>query len=632
MNIELLLTVSVQAAALILLIALAGFIKRLSPKVRYALWLIPAARLVLPFSIELESPLSLMGVLKSLTGTAATTVSTPAASAIYAPSLVNAVSGASVASKNVTADAVLAAAQPAATALSTTKLLLIIWLAGVAVSLCYAACVNIAFFVRSAREREYVCDKDGLAVFKLEGLASPCLAGILKPHILVNATALRSSATLSFALAHERAHYEQMDHVWALIRSLICCAYWFNPFVWLAAVLSRRDCELACDERVMRGFDSVERERYGMALISLLCGRKGVMPPLSASRALTGSKRAIKTRIDNIASKPAFSKAATALALAFIMLLSAFACAAPSTQPEPDKEAPATVDAPSGTGEIKSDIEPTPGVEPEVTAIYPKLELVTENGTFTFAAGEQDPELAELIEKCIFGSLVLSAAWPGVDVEEYKPYIVLNQQLITNDSEETHKYYAFVMNGKPCLQGGMYTALFMDNFKALLSVIETSSDPAALEAAAQLRVRGGASAFDASAYTQAHGRAVADVALSLVGKGYALNGYGPDSFDMAGLVYYALNEAGVKMNRLAAKDYYEIGYDVSGIENLLPGDIILFSFDNVAEAGAQINGCGIYVGDGDMVIASSSEAKVRKTSIDLDYFRHHFHSGRRLWQ
>ena len=45
--------------------------------------------------------------------------------------------------------------------------------------------------------------------------------------------------------------------------------HWYNPLVWAAAILSKRDAELACDEAVLRLLGEAERQSYGETLISL---------------------------------------------------------------------------------------------------------------------------------------------------------------------------------------------------------------------------------------------------------------------------------------------------------------------------------------------------------------------------
>lgn len=51
-------------------------------------------------------------------------------------------------------------------------------------------------------------------------------------------------------LRHELTHLRHLDFLWSLCRTAAVTVYWWNPFIWLAAICSKRDAELACDEAV----------------------------------------------------------------------------------------------------------------------------------------------------------------------------------------------------------------------------------------------------------------------------------------------------------------------------------------------------------------------------------------------
>ena len=85
---------------------------------------------------------------------------------------------------------------------------------------------------------------------------------------------------------------------------LVCqCVYWFDPFVWLAAALARRDCELACDARVLRGLDGESRAAYGRALLGLVTVRPGGGQLLSGATTMQLGKKSLTERITLIAKK-----------------------------------------------------------------------------------------------------------------------------------------------------------------------------------------------------------------------------------------------------------------------------------------------------------------------------------------
>lgn len=107
-----------------------------------------------------------------------------------------------------------------------------------------------------------------------------------------------------------------------------------------------------------------------------------------------------------------------------------------------------------------------------------------------------------------------------------------------------------------------------------------------------------------------------------LGKPYILGAKGPNSFDCSGLVYYCLNQAGYKIDYMTSGGWAASSYEtVNGMANLRRGDIICFR-----------GHVGIYLGNGQMLDASSSEGKVRVTdNIDQkDYWVTNFLYGKRV--
>ena len=107
---------------------------------------------------------------------------------------------------------------------------------------------------------------------------------------------------MQHVLEHEMTHYRHGDYIWALLRVGCLVLHWYNPLVWCAALLSRRDAELACDEATIKRLGEEERAAYGRTLIGLTCERRPAV--LITATTMTGSKRSIKERIKLIAQKP----------------------------------------------------------------------------------------------------------------------------------------------------------------------------------------------------------------------------------------------------------------------------------------------------------------------------------------
>ena len=77
-------------------------------------------------------------------------------------------------------------------------------------------------------------------------VSSPCVYGVF-PRIYITPEA-ESSEHLSVILLHEKTHIAHGDHIWNLVRVAAVVLHWWNPVIWVSAILSKRDAELACDE------------------------------------------------------------------------------------------------------------------------------------------------------------------------------------------------------------------------------------------------------------------------------------------------------------------------------------------------------------------------------------------------
>ncbi len=144
-------------------------------------------------------------------------------------------------------------------------------------------------------------------------LPSPCLFGW---SIYLTPAAAESQEILRHVLAHEETHARHLDPLWSLLRCVCLTVYWFNPFVWAAAWCSKTDCELACDEGVLKTLGEDERISYGQTLISLISVKRTGNPLLTATT-MTAGKRQLKDRITRIAQRPRQLMAA-ALAVAVL--------------------------------------------------------------------------------------------------------------------------------------------------------------------------------------------------------------------------------------------------------------------------------------------------------------------------
>jgi beta-lactamase regulating signal transducer with metallopeptidase domain len=210
-------------------------------------------------------------------------------------------------------------------------LLTALWLFGGAVMAILLFAANLRFWrrLRSARI-PYPVPECPYPVFLVEeGLPSPCLFGLFCPAIYLTPAAVATPQTLRHVLAHELTHARQRDPLWSLLRNLCLVIYWFDPLVWAAAIVSRIDCELACDEAALRRLGADERIAYGRTLISLIPVQNRPVNPLLSATTMASGKRQLKERITRIAENRKTAAAALLAvgALAFAVIMFTFTAA-----------------------------------------------------------------------------------------------------------------------------------------------------------------------------------------------------------------------------------------------------------------------------------------------------------------
>ena len=164
-----------------------------------------------------------------------------------------------------------------------------------------------------------------LPVYTAEGLASPCLFGLFRPAIYLTQATAEDQTAIRHILVHEETHYRHGDHVWSLLRCLALALHWWNPLVWLAVIISRRDGELYCDAATLKRLGDEERQAYGETLLSLVTAKPGPWDLLSCSTTMTSGKRSLQERIRWIARRP---KVLVSVSVAVILVaLAAVGCA-----------------------------------------------------------------------------------------------------------------------------------------------------------------------------------------------------------------------------------------------------------------------------------------------------------------
>ena len=131
-----------------------------------------------------------------------------------------------------------------------------------------------------------------------------------------------------------------------------------------------------------------------------------------------------------------------------------------------------------------------------------------------------------------------------------------------------------------------------------------------------------AEALNGTATTDIRNQIVTEAKKHL-GVPYAWGGSTPSGFDCSGYVQYVLQQCGITVPRTTELQA-QVGTPVSK-SNLRPGDLVFLQ--NTYRAG--ISHVGIYIGNNQMIHASSSKG-VTISDLTSSYYIEHYHSARQL--
>lgn len=301
--------------------------RTLSPRVRYALWGVVLLRLLVPFQIP---SLSLPASAADLTPELSTISERPIFPNTILVRPIN---------PSVSLDEEDQADLPHSASTIESNLseyyhfggptlsdgVQVVWAAGAGMVLLAVLAANLRFAQKLRQSRRPLPTAGcPLPVYEAEELSSPCLCGVLRPAIYLTPEAAEDRTVRTHVLSHELTHFRHRDHIWSLLRCLALVLHWYNPLVWAAVVLSKRDGELSCDEGTIRQLGEGERIPYGRTLIGLVARRSGAGGVLSCSTTMTGGKKTVQRRIAQLVKQPETKKAALFLAAAAVALAAVF--------------------------------------------------------------------------------------------------------------------------------------------------------------------------------------------------------------------------------------------------------------------------------------------------------------------
>jgi bla regulator protein BlaR1 len=222
------------------------------PQVAYALWALPALRLLLPPMPQgwraIATPISRAGE------TIAVYVIDPAGMAPRST--------------------ILASARDPSLGVSLGLLAASIWGAGATAFLLWHLVRHNRFCARMLGTAERLDDRQGVRVIASAAAPGPLAFGVVRRYVAFPQDFVEryDAEERELALAHEIGHHQRGDLIanWAAL--VILALHWFNPIAWRAFRTFRADQELANDARVLAGRSAVDRHIYACAIVKAAHG------------------------------------------------------------------------------------------------------------------------------------------------------------------------------------------------------------------------------------------------------------------------------------------------------------------------------------------------------------------------
>lgn len=197
--------------------------------------------------------------------------------------------------------------------LTAMQIFQIVWAGGSALLGLWLFGTWLVFMVQLHKSRRFLGRHGRTRIYISSTVKSPCLAGLV-PAVYLTEDVLQTDST-ELILRHELTHLRHLDFLWSLCRTAAVIAYWWNPFIWLAAICSKRDAELACDEAVAAGLSDAQRLVYARAILAQA-------PRKAAALSLAGPP--VRERILFLTKKQRTS--ALCVILAVLLVVSATGC------------------------------------------------------------------------------------------------------------------------------------------------------------------------------------------------------------------------------------------------------------------------------------------------------------------
>lgn len=165
--------------------------------------------------------------------------------------------------------------------------------------------------------------KRKIALKYCNGISTPLGTGIFKSYILLPKVSY-SNEEIEWILKHELMHYKRHDLIYKSLAMITVAIHWFNPLVYVMGKSINSDCELSCDEAILKNSNIEERKFYATILVDSIKINKNIALQSNLSTGLNNNKNNLKRRLGIMLNLEKRKKGIAAAALAAVLATSSF--------------------------------------------------------------------------------------------------------------------------------------------------------------------------------------------------------------------------------------------------------------------------------------------------------------------
>ena len=191
----------------------------------------------------------------------------------------------------------------------------ILWIIGVCIIILYHVFFQFMFYFRIKRNinwsqnskfqkilnEQIIINKinSNINVYVVKGVPTPFLIGIIKNAIIIPENNY-TEEDLKWIFNHELIHFKRKDNILKLLMILALALHWFNPLIYILRRLFFEQCELSCDEQVIKDAEIKEIKEYSLILINSIKYKNELKISLMSSKFSNKKINIIKRRIESM--------------------------------------------------------------------------------------------------------------------------------------------------------------------------------------------------------------------------------------------------------------------------------------------------------------------------------------------